>query len=71
MRAVIPSMRERGGGAIVAVSSTHGGNVAIPQQAAYQAAKAGLTALTRNAAVTYAATIFARTRSTRARFAPR
>jgi NAD(P)-dependent dehydrogenase (short-subunit alcohol dehydrogenase family) len=55
MRAVIPHMRERGGGSIVAISSTHGGNVAIPSQAAYQAAKAGLTALTRNAAVTYAA----------------
>ncbi len=54
MRAVIPFMRARGGGAIVAISSTHGGNVAIPSQAAYQAAKAGLTALTRNAAVTYA-----------------
>jgi NAD(P)-dependent dehydrogenase (short-subunit alcohol dehydrogenase family) len=53
MRAVIPGMRAHGGGAIVAISSTHGGNVAIPQQAAYQAAKAGLTALTRNAAVTY------------------
>jgi 3alpha(or 20beta)-hydroxysteroid dehydrogenase len=54
MRSVIPQMRERGGGSIVAISSTHGGNVAIPVQAAYQAAKAGLTALTRNAAVTYA-----------------
>ncbi len=55
IRAVIPEMRTRGGGAIVTISSTHGGNVAIPIQAAYQAAKGGLTALTRNAAVTYAA----------------
>jgi 3alpha(or 20beta)-hydroxysteroid dehydrogenase len=54
MRAVIPLMRERGGGSIVSISSTHGGNVAIPVQAAYQAAKGGLTALTRNAAVAYA-----------------
>jgi NAD(P)-dependent dehydrogenase (short-subunit alcohol dehydrogenase family) len=54
MRATIPQMRERGRGVIVVISSTHGGNVAIPVQAAYQAAKAGLTALARNAAVTYA-----------------
>jgi NAD(P)-dependent dehydrogenase (short-subunit alcohol dehydrogenase family) len=54
MRAVIPMMAAAGGGAIVNISSTHGGDVAVAGIAAYQAAKGGLTALTRHAAVTYA-----------------
>lgn len=54
MRAVVPGMRERGRGSIVNVSSTHGGDVAVPGLAAYQAAKGGLSALTRNVAIAYA-----------------
>jgi len=54
MRAAIPVMRDAGGGAIVNVSATIGANVAVPRDAGYHAAKAGLTALTKNAAVTYA-----------------
>ncbi|HZO37297.1 MAG TPA: SDR family oxidoreductase [Solirubrobacteraceae bacterium] len=54
MRAAIPVMRDAGGGTIVNVSATIGANVAVPRDAGYHAAKAGLTALTKNAAVTYA-----------------
>ena len=54
MRAVIPGMQKLGHGAIVNVGSSMGGEVAAPDFAGYQAAKAGLTALTRHAAVTYA-----------------
>jgi NAD(P)-dependent dehydrogenase (short-subunit alcohol dehydrogenase family) len=54
MRAVIPRMAARGGGAIVNVSSTWG-LVAAESAAAYHASKGGVTLLTKNAAVTYAA----------------
>ena len=54
MRAVIPGMQRLGRGAIVSIGSSMGGEVAAPDFASYQAAKAGLTALTRHAAVTYA-----------------
>jgi NAD(P)-dependent dehydrogenase (short-subunit alcohol dehydrogenase family) len=47
-------MRERGGGSIVNLCS-FSGLVAQPDAPAYQAAKAGVWLLTRNAAVTYGA----------------
>jgi len=53
IKAVLPGMRELGRGAIVTVGSSMGGEVAAPDFAGYQAAKAGLTALTRHVAVTY------------------
>jgi 3alpha(or 20beta)-hydroxysteroid dehydrogenase len=53
MRAVIPLMREGGGGAIVNISSMWG-LVAVEGAAGYHASKAGVTTLSRNAAVTYA-----------------
>jgi NAD(P)-dependent dehydrogenase (short-subunit alcohol dehydrogenase family) len=52
-RAVLPSMRSRGRGTIVAIGSSMGGEVAAPDFASYQAAKAGLAALVRHIAVTY------------------
>lgn len=52
-RAVLPGMRSRGRGAIVAIGSSMGGEVAAPDFASYQAAKAGLAALVRHIAVTY------------------
>ncbi|KAI0105775.1 2,5-dichloro-2,5-cyclohexadiene-1,4-diol dehydrogenase [Nemania sp. FL0031] len=54
MRAVIPLMRRRGGGTIVNFSSILA-SVSLAGSPAYHAAKAAVTALTRNAAVTYAA----------------
>jgi 3-oxoacyl-[acyl-carrier protein] reductase len=48
-RAAIPSMLERGGGAIVNIASRLG-QVGIPETAAYSAAKAGLIGLTRSLA---------------------
>jgi NAD(P)-dependent dehydrogenase (short-subunit alcohol dehydrogenase family) len=54
MRALIPLMRERGGGAIVNLCS-FSGLVGQPDAPAYQAAKAGVWLLTRNAALTYGA----------------
>jgi NAD(P)-dependent dehydrogenase (short-subunit alcohol dehydrogenase family) len=53
MRAVIPLMAASGGGSIVNVGSVSG-IAAQDDAAAYQAAKAGVHMLTRNAAVTYA-----------------
>jgi NAD(P)-dependent dehydrogenase (short-subunit alcohol dehydrogenase family) len=53
MRAVLPLMLRAGGGAIVNVCS-FSGLVGQPDAPAYQAAKAGVWLLTRNAAVTYA-----------------
>jgi NAD(P)-dependent dehydrogenase (short-subunit alcohol dehydrogenase family) len=53
MRAEIPAMLESGGGAIVNVSST-ASSKGVPGLAAYAAAKAAVTALTRTAALDYA-----------------
>jgi 3alpha(or 20beta)-hydroxysteroid dehydrogenase len=53
MQAVLPGMRERGRGTIVTVSSSNGNEISLPAQAAYQSAKAGLSALTRHVAVAY------------------
>jgi NAD(P)-dependent dehydrogenase (short-subunit alcohol dehydrogenase family) len=54
-QAVFPHLRDRGGGAIVHVSSI-GGQVGIPgiPQASYAASKAGLSGLTRELAVQWA-----------------
>jgi 3alpha(or 20beta)-hydroxysteroid dehydrogenase len=52
MRALIPLMLDRGGGAIINICSLSG-MVGQPDAPAYQAAKAGVWLLTRNAAVTY------------------
>jgi NAD(P)-dependent dehydrogenase (short-subunit alcohol dehydrogenase family) len=54
IRAVLPGMQAAGRGSIVTVGSSMGGEIAAPDFASYQAAKAGLTALTRHVAVTYA-----------------
>jgi NAD(P)-dependent dehydrogenase (short-subunit alcohol dehydrogenase family) len=54
IRAALGVMRPARKGAIVTVSSTHGGDVAVSGLVAHQATKGALTALTRNAAVTYA-----------------
>jgi 3alpha(or 20beta)-hydroxysteroid dehydrogenase len=53
LRAVLPGMIERGHGTIVTIGSSNGNEMSLPSQAGYQAAKAGLTALTRHVAVTY------------------
>jgi NAD(P)-dependent dehydrogenase (short-subunit alcohol dehydrogenase family) len=50
-RAVLPSMVEHGAGSIIGISSANGGENAFPNQASYQAAKAGLWALSRHVAV--------------------
>jgi NAD(P)-dependent dehydrogenase (short-subunit alcohol dehydrogenase family) len=54
VRAVVPGMRERGQGTIVGISSSNGNEIALPGQAAYQAAKAGMSSILRHLAVTYA-----------------
>jgi NAD(P)-dependent dehydrogenase (short-subunit alcohol dehydrogenase family) len=53
MRAMIPPMLERGSGVVINLCS-FSGLVGQPDAPAYQAAKAGVWLLTRNAAVTYA-----------------
>ncbi|MGV9797876.1 SDR family NAD(P)-dependent oxidoreductase [Mycobacterium sp. NPDC003449] len=53
MRAVIPHMRDHGGGSIVNLSSIWG-NVGAAGVSAYQAAKGAVRTLSKNAAVTYA-----------------
>lgn len=50
IQAVIPAMRDRGGGSIVNISST-GGLTGLPWHAAYGSSKWGLRGLTRTAAV--------------------
>jgi len=50
IRAIVPSMRSAGGGAIVNVSSA-GGMMAYPNTAAYTASKWGVRGLTRTAAL--------------------
>jgi NAD(P)-dependent dehydrogenase (short-subunit alcohol dehydrogenase family) len=52
-RAVLPGMIEQGRGSIIAIASTNGGDVAFPSQASYQAAKAGVIALTRHVAAVH------------------
>jgi NAD(P)-dependent dehydrogenase (short-subunit alcohol dehydrogenase family) len=53
MRAIVPAMREQGGGSIINLSSIWG-SVAAPGAASYHATKAGVHHLSKNAAVTYA-----------------
>jgi 3alpha(or 20beta)-hydroxysteroid dehydrogenase len=53
IRSVLPSMRARGRGSIVVISATNGNEVALPVNAAYQAAKAALSSLVRHVAVAY------------------
>lgn len=53
IRAALPAMTANGGGSIVNISSTIGGDVGHPLLAAYQVVKGGLTALTRHVAVAY------------------
>src|SRR5258706_2264682 len=50
IRAIVPSMRKAGGGAIVNISSA-GGMMAYPNTAAYAASKWGLRGLTKTAAL--------------------
>ncbi len=54
MRAAVPAMRMGGGGAIVNVSSIWG-QVGAVGVAAYQASKGGVTLLSKNAAISFAA----------------
>ncbi len=53
IKAVVPSMREAGNGSIVNISSMFGSR-AVPNLAAYQASKAAVLGISRNAAITYA-----------------
>jgi NAD(P)-dependent dehydrogenase (short-subunit alcohol dehydrogenase family) len=53
IRSVLPGMRDRGRGSIVVISATNGNEVALPVNAAYQAAKAALSSLVRHVAVAY------------------
>jgi meso-butanediol dehydrogenase / (S,S)-butanediol dehydrogenase / diacetyl reductase len=54
-RAVIPSMAERGGGAIITVSSSTGAHDASPGNVAYIASKGGVAMLTKAMALDHAA----------------
>jgi NAD(P)-dependent dehydrogenase (short-subunit alcohol dehydrogenase family) len=53
MHACVPAMRRADGGTIISIGSIHGGAVAGQGRVAYQAAKGGLSALTRAVAVSY------------------
>jgi NAD(P)-dependent dehydrogenase (short-subunit alcohol dehydrogenase family) len=55
MRAVVPGMRERGGGAVVTVAST-AGRVGVPYTSAYSASKHAVVGLTRAVASELAGT---------------
>jgi 3-oxoacyl-[acyl-carrier protein] reductase len=50
-RAVVPGMRERGGGAIICLGSIAGHTVGWPGRLAYSSAKAGVTGLVRGLAM--------------------
>src|SRR5206468_2620656 len=54
-RAVIPAMAQRGGGAIITVSSSTGAHDASPGNVAYVASKGGVAMLTKAMAVDHAA----------------
>jgi NAD(P)-dependent dehydrogenase (short-subunit alcohol dehydrogenase family) len=54
-RAVIPSMRARGGGSIVTISSSTGAHDASPGNVAYVSSKGGVAMLTKAMAVDHAA----------------
>jgi NAD(P)-dependent dehydrogenase (short-subunit alcohol dehydrogenase family) len=53
IQAVLPGMVERKAGTLVTVSSSNGNEMSLPNQVGYQAAKAGLTTLTRHVAVAH------------------
>ena len=55
MKTVVPSMRSRQSGAIVNVSSIFGASGGFGKSASYHASKGAVSAITRNAAVRYAA----------------
>jgi meso-butanediol dehydrogenase/(S,S)-butanediol dehydrogenase/diacetyl reductase len=54
-RSVIPAMEQRGGGAIITVSSSTGAHDASPGNVAYVASKGGVAMLTKAMAVDHAA----------------
>src|ERR1700739_1800279 len=54
IRAVLPAMRRKRKGSIIAISSTVGGDMAAPDFAPYQSSKAGLTALIKHVGGTFA-----------------
>ena len=53
IQAVLSGMVERKVGTLVTVSSSNGNEMSLPNQVGYQAAKAGLTTLTRHVAVAH------------------
>jgi NAD(P)-dependent dehydrogenase (short-subunit alcohol dehydrogenase family) len=53
MRSLLPGMLDNRRGAIVVISATQGNELVVPSQAAYQTAKAGISALVRHVAMTY------------------
>lgn len=55
MKTCVPYMRECGGGSIVNIASIHGGIVGAPGFFSYQATKGAVTAMSRTAALDYAA----------------
>ena len=55
IKSVLPSMKEQNSGSIVNVSSIFGASGGFGKSASYHASKGAVSALTRNAAVRYAA----------------